>query len=130
MDYARAWLPRFKAKLIPLVLGAGLFTWVLYALSGPPPEGPYAQRDRHAHRPPPKLRPYPPPHANTLWNARAEQVKEAFLHAYRGYQQYAAPYDELLPVTNTAVNKWVVTDNGVGPASDCLPSVSTDGAFN
>lgn len=106
MDYARAWLPRFKAKLIPLVLGAGLFTWLLYALSAPPLEGPYGQRDRHAHRPPPKLRPYPPPHANTIWNARAEQVKEAFLHAYRGYQQYAAPSDELLPITNTAVNNF------------------------
>ena len=38
---------------------------------------------------------------------RAGKVREAFQHAYRGYQQYAAAHDELLPVTNGAANKYV-----------------------
>lgn len=102
MDYTRAWLPKFRVKLIPVVLGTGLFFWFIFSLAAPPAEGP---RVRHGHRPPPKLRPYPPPQSQTVWNSRAEQVRQAFLHAYRGYQRYAASYDELLPITNTAVNK-------------------------
>jgi len=31
---------------------------------------------------------------------RAEAVKEAFQHAWRGYRQYAFPHDELHPVSN------------------------------
>ncbi|THH11860.1 hypothetical protein EW145_g372 [Phellinidium pouzarii] len=46
------------------------------------------------------------------WQARAEKVKEAFLHAYHGYEQYASPADELLPLSNTSINNfngWSVT---------------------
>lgn len=39
------------------------------------------------------------------WNQRAELVKDAFLHAYRGYEKYALPRDELKPVTVTATDK-------------------------
>lgn len=45
----------------------------------------------------------PPP--NLLWQRRAESVKEAFMHAYRGYMQYAEGWDELLPVSNGKTNK-------------------------
>lgn len=41
----------------------------------------------------------------TNWTDRAERVKESFLHAYHGYEHYAAPMDELLPITNGSVNK-------------------------
>lgn len=35
----------------------------------------------------------------TVWDQRAEQVKRAFAHAYHGYEKYAAPHDELSPLT-------------------------------
>lgn len=56
--------------------------------------------------------PYPPPpnaHGGTasesLWTQRAGQVRDAYLHAYHGYQTYAGEYDELRPLSNDAVNK-------------------------
>ncbi|CAL1715499.1 unnamed protein product [Somion occarium] len=39
-------------------------------------------------------------------------VKDAFLHAYRGYREYALPHDELLPLSSQSVdnfNGWGVT---------------------
>ena len=39
------------------------------------------------------------------WSARADRVKQSFLPAYHGYEQHAAPRDELLPVTNGSVDK-------------------------
>src|SRR6266478_5268401 len=48
----------------------------------------------------PKLSIFPlPPNEHLpsdIWENRAEQVKQAFLHAYHGYETYAAPFDELL----------------------------------
>lgn len=46
------------------------------------------------------------------WETRAERVKEAFLHAYHGYEKYAMPKDELRPVSNKGMNSyngWGVT---------------------
>jgi hypothetical protein len=40
-----------------------------------------------------------------IWIERAVQVKEAFRHAYHGYEQYAFPHDELLPVSNGSIDK-------------------------
>lgn len=110
MDYARAWMPKSKLKAVPLILGSMFCIWVLFPFLGPPPQGRMHQRGRHGHRPPPppRLRPYPPPHAQTIWQSRAEEVKGAFVHAYSGYLRYAALHDELLPVSNTAVDKYVM----------------------
>ncbi|KAG5636779.1 hypothetical protein H0H81_006893 [Sphagnurus paluster] len=50
-----------------------------------------------------------PPQA---WEETAAQVRRAFLHAYHGYERYAAPHDELRPRTNTysdQFNGWGVT---------------------
>ena len=41
-----------------------------------------------------------------VWESRAEDVKDAFLHAYHGYEKYAASFDELLPVSASGVNKY------------------------
>ncbi|KAH9839937.1 glycoside hydrolase [Rhodofomes roseus] len=38
-----------------------------------------------------------PPH---VWKQRAEAVKNAFRHAYNGYERHAKPHDELRPLTN------------------------------
>ncbi|KAF8909304.1 glycoside hydrolase family 47 protein [Gymnopilus junonius] len=48
----------------------------------------------------------------TTWDGRAAKVREAFVHAYRGYMRYAAPSDELKPLSNGNVNNfngWGVT---------------------
>ncbi|PCH44101.1 glycoside hydrolase family 47 protein [Wolfiporia cocos MD-104 SS10] len=47
-----------------------------------------------------------------VWKARAEQVKQAFRHAYGGYERHAIPHDELRPLTNLTkdnFNGWGVT---------------------
>ncbi|TRM60794.1 glycoside hydrolase family 47 protein [Schizophyllum amplum] len=48
----------------------------------------------------------------SVWDNRAERVKKAFQHAYHGWEQYAAPHDELKPISNTYqdnFNGWGVT---------------------
>lgn len=40
------------------------------------------------------------------WDDRAAKVRDAFVHAYRGYMQYAAPNDELKPLSNGNINKF------------------------
>ncbi|PFH51964.1 glycoside hydrolase family 47 protein [Amanita thiersii Skay4041] len=48
----------------------------------------------------------------THWPQRAKRVREAFIHAYKGYRTYAWPSDELLPVSGSSVNNfngWGVT---------------------
>ncbi|KAJ7879197.1 glycoside hydrolase family 47 protein [Mycena olivaceomarginata] len=47
-----------------------------------------------------------------VWSQRAEHVKTAFLHAYHGYEQIAAPHDELTPLSSgfsDEFNGWGVT---------------------
>ncbi|KAG8956302.1 hypothetical protein FRC04_004382 [Tulasnella sp. 424] len=59
--------------------------------------------------PPPGKRPSP---KEALWAARAQEVKDAFAHAYDGYEKYAFPDDELLPLNKKSVNNfngWAVT---------------------
>ncbi|KAI0046482.1 glycoside hydrolase family 47 protein [Auriscalpium vulgare] len=49
---------------------------------------------------------------NLLWTHAAQAVRDAFLHAYHGYEKYAAPHDELLPLTNMSIdsfNGWGVS---------------------
>lgn len=48
-----------------------------------------------------------PPETPEIWAERAAQVKEAFRHAYRGYEEHAFPHDELLPVSKKSIDKWV-----------------------
>ncbi|KAI0343002.1 seven-hairpin glycosidase [Trametopsis cervina] len=46
------------------------------------------------------------------WPQRADEVKQAFLHAYHAYEKYALPKDHLLPVSSLGVNDfngWGVT---------------------
>lgn len=46
-----------------------------------------------------------PPATPEIWADRAAQVKNAFLHAYHGYERYAFPHDELRPISNTSIDK-------------------------
>ena len=50
----------------------------------------------HNHQSHPSLCPSKSP---SIWTKRAQEVREAYLHAYRGYMKYAAGHDELLPVS-------------------------------
>ncbi len=71
----------------------------------PPPPHHFPPPFGGAHPPPGG----PPPHVRptTVWSERADAVKNAFLHAYRGYQEYAGSHDELLPVSDAYVDKYV-----------------------
>ena len=40
-----------------------------------------------------------------IWTERAAHVKDAFRHAYHGYERHAFPHDELLPLTNGSIDK-------------------------
>ena len=49
---------------------------------------------------------------SSIWRYRAERVKQAVKHAYRGYEDYAFPQDELRPITGKGMNQyngWGVT---------------------
>ena len=50
-----------------------------------------------------------PNYAKYPKEARAEAVKEAFLHAYGSYERYAAPADELRPLRNSSQQKCVMS---------------------
>jgi hypothetical protein len=41
------------------------------------------------------------------WKKRADQVKQSFLHAYNNYERFAAPHDELRPLTQGMIDKYV-----------------------
>ncbi|KAI0918074.1 hypothetical protein AcV5_002851 [Taiwanofungus camphoratus] len=92
------------ARLVPFGLGAGFFLWGLLYFAWP-------RLENSLPLPPSRSHLYPHQHA-TKWSARANAVRNAFLHAYSGYQEYAADADELLPLTDDAVNNfngWGVT---------------------
>ena len=42
------------------------------------------------------------------WPQRAEEVKQAFLHAYHGWEKYAAPQDDLLPLMKQGINEYLI----------------------
>lgn len=46
-----------------------------------------------------------PPESPEIWADRAAQVKNAFAHAYHGYERYAFPHDELRPLSNRSIDK-------------------------
>lgn len=48
-----------------------------------------------------------PPPGPEEWRIRAQQVKNAFVHSYKGYEQHAWGIDELKPLTNRSQNKCV-----------------------
>ena len=50
-----------------------------------------------------------PSEAPETWASRAEQVREAFLHAYHGYERYAFPHDELRPISNSSSDRYALS---------------------
>lgn len=45
--------------------------------------------------------------SDPVWASRAEEVKRAFIEAYEAYETHAFPHDELLPLTNGSIDKYV-----------------------
>jgi hypothetical protein len=90
-------------RLILLSIALCTTLWFIYTM-GYDPIAPY---HRHRHEVPNHYRPLPSSSfaSPSLWSARADQVREAYLHAYRGYSTYAGEHDELLPITNGHINK-------------------------
>ncbi|KAJ7590997.1 glycoside hydrolase [Mycena floridula] len=91
---------------LPFVLLAVVSLWLLASFHFPPPPPPWEN--------------YPfqrvglpnPPSNDSLWAGRAQQVRNAFVHAYSGYKKVAFPSDELLPLTAGKVdnfNGWAVS---------------------
>ncbi|KAJ6582035.1 glycoside hydrolase family 47 protein [Mycena capillaripes] len=65
-----------------------------------------------------------------VWNQRAMDVKRAFLHAYHGYEQYAAPHDELTPLSSgfsDEFNGWGVT---AADSLDTMLLMKLDGEYS
>ncbi|KAH9852168.1 seven-hairpin glycosidase [Lenzites betulinus] len=108
-------------RFIPIGAAATLLLWFFAhfgvadrSLYLPQPD--YAD---HLYPPPPHPPPGPPPggrpgqvRPTTIWSQRADAVRDAFLHAYRGYQEFAGEHDELRPVSDGFVdnfNGWRLT---------------------
>ncbi|KDQ09550.1 glycoside hydrolase family 47 protein [Botryobasidium botryosum FD-172 SS1] len=107
----------------------GLFSWPSDSSFDLPfrptsPGRPAEEHIEHPHdddrpppfRPPPQKPPPKPAHgpftAAKSWEARAEAVKQSFVHAYHSYEAGAFGADELKPLTNESVinfNGWGVT---------------------
>jgi hypothetical protein len=91
----------------------GIFvTWMLYSLMFHDVER--DQYDGHYDKTSPSRptlhlgSPYPGGEAPATWPTRANAVRDAFKHAYRGYERYAAPADELLPLSEQPTDKWAI----------------------
>ncbi|KIM22542.1 glycoside hydrolase family 47 protein [Serendipita vermifera MAFF 305830] len=83
----------------------------------------HSQRGPPHFRGPPRPPPFRPPgfydHLQTtspadkqLWDKRKNEVRDAFRHAYGGYEKFAFGFDELLPMSNgtrTNLNGWGLT---------------------
>lgn len=75
----------------------------------PPPGSP-----EFDERPPPHpviVDPSPEQYNKTTpleWSARAQEVRDAFAHAYSSYEKFAFPADELKPITKGKMNPYVV----------------------
>lgn len=67
-------------------------------------------------------RPLAEPAHDGPWAERADAVRGAFLHAYEGYLTYAAPHDELRPLSKRPVDKYV---SPLPRARQPLPLVDT-----
>lgn len=106
-QYGRLLLAGRPLRWLPYLLIIPITLWLVSRLARPP--GP--EHDEHSVFGRPGRHPRPEHHDAPLrgppsvWPGRAAKVRNAFIHAYTGYQTYALPYDELLPVKAGKVNK-------------------------
>lgn len=108
---------RITFRHIAIIAFSSILLFTFYTFADWPSSRPSMLDDNGSQRPLPPHAPRPPrPPANqdsktsqpnSEWAQRAQEVKEAFLYAYRGYEKYAAPHDELLPVNGSYIDKCV-----------------------
>ena len=97
---------KLSTRYVPVLGVAFLFVWAWSLWPGHP--RPFHQR------PPPVILPHAVSHTtHAEWYRRSQKVKGAFLHAYSGYERHASPHDELRPMWNTSVDKYVILYCGV-----------------
>lgn len=98
MVRAQRFIARHSRNRVTIVLTALLFTFALYLL------WPSTAGIRHALNffPPSGYRPN---YSNWPKNQRSDAVKEAFVHAYTAYEDFAMPADELRPLRNKTKQK-------------------------
>jgi len=86
-----------------IAIWIGLSLVAIFLLRGSGAGLPFRRPPRPPHRGPH----FPPssPGERKLWKERREVVKEAFQHAYGGYERFAFGRDELKPLTNGTVDK-------------------------
>lgn len=101
---------RLLLRIFPWVVGCTLVLWIFVLQVDKPPLHIYSPQ-RH---PPYKSRPLHHPYrhsksytSSSVWEERAENVRNSFIHAFSGYRQYETLYDVVLPVTGGSANKYV-----------------------
>ncbi|KAJ4474597.1 glycoside hydrolase family 47 protein [Lentinula edodes] len=100
-------------RWVPQLLGFLVVIWYFGPIirGGPPDDYIYELPlpIQHPHLPPL----YKPPTASANdWKLRSHQVREAFVHSYKGYRDHAFPADELAPMSgkiHNNFNGWGVT---------------------
>ena len=95
--------PTDPPRYIPYFHGLGRIQWEL----PPTPIPPHFESHLHSikvqrpvHQPNDRQR-------KDIWARRADAVRDTFLRAYNSYVAYAAPHDELLPVSKAPTDKCV-----------------------
>jgi hypothetical protein len=96
-------LPAIHSGLAPKFVNKKLLRWLIFFLAVSFCLWFLGFIDSFQFPPPPPFRPPPRP---SPFN-RSLAVRDAFVHAYSGYLNYASPSDELLPVTGGKVDKYV-----------------------
>lgn len=83
------------------IIGIAIVSYLFWPGPGiPPPRPPRPQKDPGAD--------ILLPSHDPVWLNRSASVKDAFIHAYGGYEKYTTfPDDELRPISNSGQRKWV-----------------------
>jgi hypothetical protein len=64
-----------------------------------------------------------PDRKEDVWSRRADEVRDAFLHAYKSYLTHAAPHDELRPLSKAPIDKCVLPAPSRAPPLTCRACV-------
>ena len=92
---ATRWVRGPSTRLLAFVCALSLSIWLFTAILRPASPTADLQPPVHAHD-------------DTLWSIRADQVKDAFRHAYAGYREHALTHDELTPVSGSHRDRYPI----------------------
>jgi len=93
--FVRRCAARYGTPLLLGITGIAIVGYFFWHVPSPPPRPPIPI-NFEIH----------PPSYDLIWTKRSASVKEAFLHAYSGYEKYTTfPDDELRPISNSGQRK-------------------------